>query len=135
MDVSGRVCGSDKHAERPAFCAVPAGCKRRKKNVANGETGGAKTLASPSALEGLLVGYGPPVEANEGASVMRSRTGRFETGAGTFGHEALGGISSPAGSCVWRLVGLHRSVREWAVRQGWGRGTGASGAGAACSSG
>ena len=51
---------------------------------------------------------------------MRSRTGRFETGAGTFGHEALGGISSPAGSCVWRLVGLHRSVREWAVRQGWG---------------
>jgi hypothetical protein len=31
---------------------------------------------------------------------MRSRTGRFEAGAGTFGHEALGGISSPAGSCV-----------------------------------
>jgi hypothetical protein len=50
---------------------------------------------------------------------MRSRTGRFETGAGTFGHEALGGISSPAGSCVWRLVSLHRSVREWAIRQGW----------------
>jgi hypothetical protein len=31
---------------------------------------------------------------------MRSRTGRFEAGAGTFGHEGLGGISSPAGSCV-----------------------------------
>jgi hypothetical protein len=50
---------------------------------------------------------------------MRSRTGRLEAGAGTFGHEALGGISSPAGSCVWHVVGLQRSVREWAIRQGW----------------
>jgi hypothetical protein len=38
-------------------------------------------------------------------------------------HEAmqpLGGISSPAGSYVWRAVGLQCSVCEWAVRQGWG---------------
>jgi hypothetical protein len=34
--------------------------------------------------------------------------------------EVLGGISSPAGSCVWHVVGLQRSVREWALRQGWG---------------
>ena len=37
-------------------------------------------------------------------------------------HEAMaasGGISSPAGSCVWHVVGLQRSVREWAIRQGW----------------
>ena len=34
--------------------------------------------------------------------------------------EALGGISSPGGSCVWHVVGLQRSVREWAMRQGWG---------------
>jgi hypothetical protein len=33
---------------------------------------------------------------------------------------ALGGIRSPAGSCVWHVVGLQRSVREWAIRQGWG---------------
>ena len=33
--------------------------------------------------------------------------------------QALGGLSSPAGSCVWHVVGLQRSVREWAVRQGW----------------
>jgi hypothetical protein len=32
---------------------------------------------------------------------------------------ALGGISSPAGSCIWHVVGLQRSVREWAMRQGW----------------
>jgi hypothetical protein len=34
--------------------------------------------------------------------------------------QALGGISSPAGSCLWHVVGLQRSVREWALRQGWG---------------
>ena len=34
--------------------------------------------------------------------------------------EALSGISSAAGSCVWHVVGLQRSVREWAIRQGWG---------------
>jgi hypothetical protein len=33
--------------------------------------------------------------------------------------EALGGISSPAGSCIWHVVGLQRSVREWAIQQGW----------------
>ena len=32
---------------------------------------------------------------------------------------AMGGISSPAGSCVWHVVGLQRSIREWAMRQGW----------------
>jgi Domain of unknown function (DUF6456) len=34
--------------------------------------------------------------------------------------QALGGISSPTGSCVWHVVGLQQSVREWAIRQGWG---------------
>lgn len=34
--------------------------------------------------------------------------------------EMLGGMSGPAGSCVWHVVGLQRSVREWALRQGWG---------------
>ena len=33
---------------------------------------------------------------------------------------ALGGINGPAGSCVWYVVGLQYSIREWAVRQGWG---------------
>ena len=33
---------------------------------------------------------------------------------------ALGGISSPAGGCVWHILGLQRSVREWAMQQGWG---------------
>jgi hypothetical protein len=33
--------------------------------------------------------------------------------------QALGGISGPTGSCVWHIVGLQRSVRERAIRQGW----------------
>jgi hypothetical protein len=33
--------------------------------------------------------------------------------------QALGGINSPAGSCIWHVVGLQHSVREWAMRQGW----------------
>ena len=33
--------------------------------------------------------------------------------------QALGGITSPAGSCIWHIVGLQCSVREWSMRQGW----------------
>ena len=33
---------------------------------------------------------------------------------------ALGGFESAAGSCVWHVIGLECSVREWALRQGWG---------------
>ena len=34
--------------------------------------------------------------------------------------DALGGINSPAGSCVWYVVGLEYSISQWATRQGWG---------------
>ncbi|MGH6980315.1 MAG: DUF6456 domain-containing protein [Stellaceae bacterium] len=34
--------------------------------------------------------------------------------------DALGGVASPAGSCVWHVVGSEWTVREWAQRQGWG---------------
>jgi len=33
--------------------------------------------------------------------------------------KALGGIGSPAGCCVWQVVGLDRSLRDWALREGW----------------
>ena len=33
--------------------------------------------------------------------------------------DALGGMGSPAAGCVWHVVGLQRSVREWAMRLGW----------------
>lgn len=34
--------------------------------------------------------------------------------------DALGGHGSPAASCTWHVVGLQTSIREWALRQGWG---------------
>ncbi len=33
--------------------------------------------------------------------------------------DALGGEDTPAGSCVWFVVGLEMSVREWSARSGW----------------
>jgi hypothetical protein len=34
--------------------------------------------------------------------------------------DVLGGPGGAAGSCVWHVVGLECSVREWAMRRGWG---------------
>jgi hypothetical protein len=33
--------------------------------------------------------------------------------------QALGGINSPAGSCVWHVIGCGCSTRQWAIRRGW----------------
>ena len=33
---------------------------------------------------------------------------------------ALGGLSSPGGSCVWHVIGLETSLSGWATSQGWG---------------
>jgi len=34
--------------------------------------------------------------------------------------DAVGGMGSPGGSAVWFVVGIGHTVREWALRQGWG---------------
>jgi hypothetical protein len=33
--------------------------------------------------------------------------------------QAVGGIASPAGSCLWYVVGSERSLKDWALAQGW----------------
>ncbi|HTT78942.1 MAG TPA: hypothetical protein VMF86_04615, partial [Stellaceae bacterium] len=33
--------------------------------------------------------------------------------------QAVGGIASPAGSCLWHVLGWQRTVKEWALEQGW----------------
>ncbi len=33
--------------------------------------------------------------------------------------KALGGIASPAGSCVWHVIGCEWTLKDWALRQGW----------------
>jgi hypothetical protein len=35
---------------------------------------------------------------------------------------AVGGMGSPGGSCLWHVVGWERSLKEWALTQGWGSG-------------
>ena len=32
---------------------------------------------------------------------------------------ALGGHKSPAGSCIWHVVGEEKSVKDWALRASW----------------
>ena len=32
---------------------------------------------------------------------------------------AVGGLGSPAGSCLWHVVGWEQSLKEWALEQGW----------------
>lgn len=33
--------------------------------------------------------------------------------------QAVGGIASPAGSCLWHVIGWERSLKEWALERGW----------------
>jgi hypothetical protein len=59
-----------------------------------------------------LPGGGGPGDLTEAQVDARRRVGKAL--------DALGGLGSPAGSCVWHVVGLQRRLREWALRQGWG---------------
>jgi hypothetical protein len=33
--------------------------------------------------------------------------------------KTLGGLTAPAGSCVWHVVGCEWTVKDWALREGW----------------
>jgi hypothetical protein len=33
--------------------------------------------------------------------------------------QAVGGIASPAGSCLWHVLGWECSLKQWALEQGW----------------
>ena len=33
--------------------------------------------------------------------------------------QAVGGMASPAGSCLWHVLGWELPVKEWALQQGW----------------
>jgi len=48
---------------------------------------------------------------------LRQADARQKIGAAL---DAVGGIASPAGACLWHVVGCEWSVRDWAVREGWG---------------
>jgi hypothetical protein len=46
---------------------------------------------------------------------------RIEAARGTVWRaiQAVGGIASPAGSCLWHVLGWQQSLKEWAQGQGW----------------
>jgi hypothetical protein len=33
--------------------------------------------------------------------------------------EAVGGLASPGGCCIWSVVGDERKLKEWALQQDW----------------
>jgi hypothetical protein len=83
-----------------------------------------------SSSEGGVVERMRPIDAIPGEPLDWPRTGRLEACAGTFGHEVPVSISSSPGPCPGHIIGLRRSVREWALRQGLEQAAGAPGAGA-----
>ena len=66
-------------------------------------------------LSHLRVGATGPRRGGEppGARIEAARTAVWRA------IEAVGGIASPAGSCLWHVLGWERSVKEWAIEQGW----------------
>ncbi len=66
------------------------------------------------------LGVGPMVRMPSGdasSPTERSSRARHQVSAAL---TALGGAASAAGSCAWHVVGCGTSIREWAVRRGWG---------------
>ena len=69
-----------------------------------------------------LTGPKPPnLERIGSSSMAESMTERcaFAIKRVTQALDAVGGVSSPAGSALWFVAGLGLSVREWAFREGW----------------
>jgi len=77
-----------------------------------------RTLFRTAALDGLRVASLQRVVGGGGDPLTeRQAAARAKVAAAL---DALGGHDSAAGSCAWHVIGLECSVREWAVRQGWG---------------
>ncbi len=72
-----------------------------------------------AALEGLrvvpldkLAGGRGAAEVTDTQVAARKRVAAIMT--------LFGGPGSPAGACIWHVVGLEASISEWARREGWG---------------
>ena len=50
---------------------------------------------------------------------LSARSGEAARSAVWRAIQAVGGIASPAGSCLWHVLGWERSLKEWAQEQGW----------------
>ena len=66
-------------------------------------------------LSRMRVGEAPPRREAEAPSARIEAARRAVWQA----IQAVGGIASPAGSCLWHVLGWERSLKEWALQQGW----------------
>jgi len=77
-----------------------------------------RTLFRSAALDGIATSQLIRLAGGSGDPLTeRQASARARVAAAL---DALGGHDSAAGSCAWHVVGLEMSVREWAMRQGWG---------------
>lgn len=74
-------------------------------------------------LAGLETLHAAPLTRVPGARGPEPGLGAAQLRAKREVHAALdviGGMASPAGSAVWHVIGNECSIREWAVKEGWG---------------
>ena len=67
-------------------------------------------------LSRLTLGDKPERRGDEHVPGQRAEAARVAVWRAV---RAVGGIASPAGSCLWHVVGWERSLKEWAQEQGW----------------
>jgi hypothetical protein len=80
-----------------------------------------RTLFRSAALESIATSQLIPLASATGGEKSGKQIDARRRVANAI--DALDGHDSPAGSCVWFVVWLEFSVREWAMRQGWARRT------------
>jgi hypothetical protein len=69
----------------------------------------ARDLSKPKIAGGLLRSH----RATPSESIEQARAAVWKSLL------AVGGMASPAGSCLWHVVGWEQSLKEWALEQGW----------------
>ena len=101
-----------RHARQDA----PGGHDRRRRCTTRPRTSRPPSSSRNSTRCGHSRSCACPAAAATRISSERQIDARREAARALAG---LGGLSSPAGSRVWHVVGLQHSVRHWAIRQGW----------------
>jgi hypothetical protein len=92
----------------------------RVKQILSNQIGHADRLRVREQHPCQLVGYEPPVEANEGRLQCDRKPDVLKLALNVQARGAGRALQPPAGLSVWHMIGLQRSVRAGAIRQGWG---------------
>jgi hypothetical protein len=77
-----------------------------------------RTQFRAAALNGMRVMPLLRVSGGKGATLTEYTIAARDKVSDVLG--LFGGTDSACGSCLWHVLGLESSLREWATRQGWG---------------